>query len=544
MMAKLALNEADKWTDNTLDEIVEHLDSVYRKAYKEMSEERRKSFSAFLKSDKKKLKDLNDGLITQEEYKMWRIGWLNSDLRMRTLIDDYAQKITDTNVIASDYINDVTPEIFAYNHNYTAYEFEKGTGIAFTIVDKNTVKELATGKNHIEFRTLSVDKKKDYAWNRKKIQQALTSGIVQGKSIPKIAKDFYEVMGSNKKSAVRNARTAVTSAQNGGRQRGFEQAHDNGIKFKKEWLSAHDGRVRDSHAHLDGVKVEYNKKFPNGLMYPADPSGRPEEVYNCRCTLIADVLGIRGKRTENTVESYQSWLNRKISNMLESDDSLDIMSFKRKVQDSDIKALRNVVGFEKIGKSLRDQDGYMISKATDQLIALENRFQIIHNLESSAITSVNNSGVNDAFGYVDLIGENPKAMKLHLCDNGFSNKRNAIELVKKNVLKRNFMPCKESNYDVYTVTHEYGHMIQNSIVANEFNPTSTDDYNKVYALHREELMSIAKSIDSSIVFKSVISKYGAKDGGEFFAECFANSQLGEPNVLGEAMKIWLRRRNL
>lgn len=163
-MAKLALNEADKWTDNTLDEIVEHLDSVYRKAYKEMSEERRKSFSAFLKSDKKKLKELNDGQITKEEYKMWRIGWLNSDLRMRTLIDDYAQKITDTNVIASDYINDITPEIFAYNHNYTAYEFEKETGIAFTIVDKNTVKELATGKNHIEFRTLSVDNKKDYAW--------------------------------------------------------------------------------------------------------------------------------------------------------------------------------------------------------------------------------------------------------------------------------------------------------------------------------------------------------------------------------------------
>ena len=64
-MAKLALNEADKWTDNTLDEIVEHLDSVYRKAYKEMSEERRKSFSAFLKSDKKKLKELNDGHITK-----------------------------------------------------------------------------------------------------------------------------------------------------------------------------------------------------------------------------------------------------------------------------------------------------------------------------------------------------------------------------------------------------------------------------------------------------------------------------------------------
>lgn len=69
--------------------------------------------------------------------------------------------------------------------------------------------------------------------------------------------------------------------------------------------------MRDSNAHLDGVQVEYNEKFPNGLMYPADPQGQPSEVYNCRCTLIADVLGMRGKRTSNTVESYEKWINEK-----------------------------------------------------------------------------------------------------------------------------------------------------------------------------------------------------------------------------------------
>ena len=77
--------------------------------------------------------------------------------------------------------------------------------------------------------------------------------------------------------------------------------------------------MRDSNAHLDGVQVEYNEKFPNGLMYPADPQGQPSEVYNCRCTLIADVLGMRGKRTSNTVGSYENWLsNKKISNLKRS----------------------------------------------------------------------------------------------------------------------------------------------------------------------------------------------------------------------------------
>lgn len=331
-MTRLNLDLADTWTDATLDEIVDHLDSVYRQAYREMKEERDKSFSLFIKADKDKQKQLENGTITEEYYKQWRLGWIRNNEKMQSLMDDYAKKATETNKIASDYINGITPEVFMYNHNFTAYEFEKGTGVSFSIVDKNTVKELATNKNHSEFRTISINSKRDYAWSRKQIQRTLTAGIIQGKSIPKIAKDFYKVMGNNKSASVRNARTAVTSAQNGGRQKGFEQAHDLGIKFKKEWVSAHDGRVRDSHAHLDGVRVEYDEKFPNGLMYPGDPQGHPGEVYNCRCTLIADVNGMRGKRTDNTVKSYEKWLASKTAYFLKkssgivSDLRLEIMS--------------------------------------------------------------------------------------------------------------------------------------------------------------------------------------------------------------------------
>lgn len=87
--------------------------------------------------------------------------------------------------------------------------------------------------------------------------------------------------------------------------------------------------MRDSHAHLDGVQVEYNEKFPNGLMYPADPQGQPSEVYNCRCTLIADVLGMRGKRTNNTVESYEKWINEKneISSLYPKNNNLKESTF-------------------------------------------------------------------------------------------------------------------------------------------------------------------------------------------------------------------------
>ena len=121
-----------------------------------------------------------------------------------------------------------------------------------------------------------------------------------------------DVMGSNRKAAIRNARTAVTSAQNAGALSRYKEAKELGIEIRKEWISAHDGRVRDSHAHLDGVRVGNDEKFPNGLRYPGEPQGRPEEVYNCRCTMRAIFLEINGaQRTNNTVESYQEWLKEK-----------------------------------------------------------------------------------------------------------------------------------------------------------------------------------------------------------------------------------------
>jgi hypothetical protein len=39
-----------------------------------------------------------------------------------------------------------------------------------------------------------------------------------------------------------------------------------------------------------------DKPFSNGLMFPGDWRGRPEEVYNCRCTLGAEIIGFRRLR--------------------------------------------------------------------------------------------------------------------------------------------------------------------------------------------------------------------------------------------------------
>lgn len=57
-----------------------------------------------------------------------------------------------------------------------------------------------------------------------------------------------------------------------------------GADIVKQWDAVLDGRTRDSHRRVDGEIRELDEKFPNGLMFPGDPSGSAAEVINCRCT--------------------------------------------------------------------------------------------------------------------------------------------------------------------------------------------------------------------------------------------------------------------
>ena len=53
-----------------------------------------------------------------------------------------------------------------------------------------------------------------------------------------------------------------------------------------EWVAVMDRVTREHHAAVNGERIEKGGYFSNGLQYPLDPNGPPEEVCNCRCIAI------------------------------------------------------------------------------------------------------------------------------------------------------------------------------------------------------------------------------------------------------------------
>lgn len=259
--------------------------SVYAQAHKEVTEKAEAYFKGFEKRDKAKREMVKRGLMTDREYKRWRVNQMLMGDRWIALRDEIAASYTEANKLASEAVIGVLPVVYAENYNYSNYVISRLTkpDMSFTIHDRHTVDRLIKEEPNI-LPYKKVDGKKVERWNRKKVSAAITQSVIQGESIPSVAKRLRIVTDMNRRSSVRNARTAVTSAQNAGRIASYRDAEKMGIKVSKQWLATLDGRTRHQHRELDGQVVPNNEPFENGfgeIMYPGDPEAAPANVYNC-----------------------------------------------------------------------------------------------------------------------------------------------------------------------------------------------------------------------------------------------------------------------
>ena len=291
-------DKAHRLTDEKLEEMEKRLSAIYSRAEKEIQKTADDYFSKFAKQDEAKRELLEQGKITEDEYNRWRKSKVMYGKRFTEMKEQCAKQLLNVNQTALSYVNGELPEVYALNYNALATAVDGVGGYSFTLVDADTVRNLAvTDTSLLPYKEL--DPSKDIPWNMKKINSETLQGILQGESMDKIAKRIMNVQEMNKTQAIRSARTIVTGAENKGRQDGYERAVADGIIMKREWIATNDSRTRHWHAELDGIEVDVDEPWVNEfgeIMYPGDPSADPANTYNCRCSMRSVVKGFKKVR--------------------------------------------------------------------------------------------------------------------------------------------------------------------------------------------------------------------------------------------------------
>jgi hypothetical protein len=131
----------------------------------------------------------------------------------------------------------------------------------------------------------------------------IAEGLAAGEGIPAIAQRVREAAGVTEPRARVIARTESHGARNtvnAASVRRVAAVFGAPGAFRRRWQAAEDLRTRPTHTVADGQTVGLNEPFSVGgasLDFPGDPAGPPEEVINCRCTMLTIIDVDALKRT-------------------------------------------------------------------------------------------------------------------------------------------------------------------------------------------------------------------------------------------------------
>lgn len=305
----------------------EELEKRISRAYNEAAREMEAKTTAYLERYKSNLSNMQDllanGQISQAEYKEWVNKQVIINAKWKATSEELAREVLEADNTAKALIEGNLPITFAEAMNYGTFEVETlyAVSTAFTLYDKPLVLDLIKEQPSLlpQLKPESPTAKKIregkiLRWNEQKITYQVTQGIMQGESIPKIAKRMKIVTDMDKSAAIRNARTATNAARQAGHDASYERANEMGIDVQRMWIAALDDRTRQEHRELDGQVRSVGEPFTvDGyeIMRPCDPAAEPEMVYNCRCTTIAYNpkmnITLADRNTSKLNQEYEDW---------------------------------------------------------------------------------------------------------------------------------------------------------------------------------------------------------------------------------------------
>lgn len=536
-----------KMTDELLESLEKDITEIYANAKEDAQKKAETYFQKFEAKDKQLKALVDSGQMDEKDYKQWRTNHFMAGARYKAMADGLAADMTNANKIAASAINGHLPDVYATNYNWGTYKIEQDARMDtnFMIYDRQTVERLIRDKPELLPIKARIDVPEDMRWNKKQINGAITKGILTGASIPEMAKNLAGVADMNKVSALRNARTMTTSAENGGRIDSYQRAIDMGIKITQQWMATKDARTRPEHKELDGQERKVGEAFEvegYKIMFPGDPEAEPFLTYNCRCTLVSNFKGFDHKKmdayTEAEPMSYKEWTEKhEKSKEAEKKPSyfnpIDIVI--KEGQEMTI-TQKNIDNVNKLFKELDDKYHAEIKNVEDLLVQTQKQWD--WDVKVYAEEMMKNYGYSKQKAEriaKEAFGARPEKVSLFLGgEYNFDT-----QIIAMNT--RQVVPAKNIQEDIEarmswrnrnaeriaegrkpqhagnvtgsfegTFIHEYGHAIDYTYGVAE-NPKFLEYYNKF----TEEAIDLD------------VSNYATTNPREFIAECFADSYMGE-----------------
>ena len=279
--------------DRALRRLERRITALYFNAHLKVKETLSNFLKIFEKDRLTMLAKVASGEITMTEYEQWARSKILQKAAYTALVKSLTKTLMDTDLAAMATVRGFLPSVLANSFNFfqalgwkAADEGGYSVG-TFQIYNLNTIQAMIKDNPRL---LPKVDLPKNEQWNMDKINNEIMQGIIQGDSMDMIAERLQRVTDMDATAAIRNARTAMTYAENLGRDESYKYLKEKGIPVKKRWNAVMDERTRETHRKMNGTYANSEGLFGEGIINkllrcPADPNGEPQEIYNCRCRL-------------------------------------------------------------------------------------------------------------------------------------------------------------------------------------------------------------------------------------------------------------------
>lgn len=300
--------------DKELIYLEERISALYEEASHDVTEEYERFFTDYQLEYNNRLAMVESGELSEDAFQNWCRHRIFQNNRYQAMIRMLTDVLVNSDVAAMAAVNEQLPYTLAESYDFISslgFEAADQAGISigtFQIYNADSVREIIR-QNPSLFPV--VDLPEDEAWNRRHINNEIMQAIIQGDSMQQVARRLQSVAAMDNRAAIRNARTAMTAAENLGRSESARRLKEKGLPVDEVWSATHDARTRDSHLLLDGTRRdEKTGKFGVGIIekpylrFPADPEGQAKEIYNCRCRLNVQIAGIDHSRDDELYEQF------------------------------------------------------------------------------------------------------------------------------------------------------------------------------------------------------------------------------------------------